>query len=87
MKSFTYEELKRGLLCCTVYKDCKNCPCFDKDTMTTASAGDVSCTSQLMAAAMNCINEMENDIMQISALAARWEYIIGLAEQSGSDCE
>ena len=73
MKEFTYGELKQGLLCCTVYKDCRNCPCFDEETMTTTSVGDTSCTMQLMAAAMNCINTMERDLAEVRALAGRWE--------------
>ena len=81
MKEFTYGELKQGLLCCTVYRDCKGCPCFDEDTMTTTSVGDVSCTMQLMAAAMNCINTMERDLADVSALAGRWEEAATAHEQ------
>ena len=73
MKEFTYGELKQGLLCCTVYRDCKGCPCFDEDTMTTTSVGDASCTMQLMAAAMNCINVMEKDLKEANKRANDWE--------------
>ena len=73
MKEFTYGELKQGLLCCTVYKDCKGCPCFDEDTMTTISVGDASCTMQLMSAAMNCINVMEKDLADANKRAEMWE--------------
>ena len=73
MKELTFGELKRGLLCCTVYKDCKGCPCFDEDTMTTTSVGDTSCTIQLMSAAMNCINVLEKDLIEANQRAAGWE--------------
>lgn len=62
MREFTLGELKQGLICCAVYRNCKGCPCFDEDKMQTCVAGDLSCTAQLMAAAFNCINTMEADI-------------------------
>lgn len=64
MKEFTFGELKQGLICCTVYKNCKGCPLFDEDTMQTTTNGDSSCTMQLMAAALNCINVMEKDLAE-----------------------
>lgn len=73
MRELSYGELKQGLMCCTLYRDCKGCPLFDEDKMQTATAGDWSCTMQLMAAAMNCINVMEKDLANITHLAGRWE--------------
>ena len=73
MKELTFGELKRGLLCCTVYRDCKGCPCFDEDTRTTTSVGDISCTMQLMSAAMNCINILEKDLKEANKRADSWE--------------
>lgn len=75
MKEFTYGELKQALVCCTVYQNCKGCPCYDEDSNTTSTAGDWSCTMQVMSAAMNCINTMERDIADIRALATRWENV------------
>jgi hypothetical protein len=75
MKEFTYGELKQGLLCCTVYRDCKGCPLFDEDKMQTATVVDYSCTTQLMAAAMNCINVMEKDIDAANKRADEWEAV------------
>lgn len=62
----TYGELKQGLLCCTVYKQCYGCPLFDADKMQTATMGDLTCTQQLMSAALNCINTMEKDLKTIN---------------------
>jgi len=73
MIELTYGELKQGLLCCTVYRDCKGCPLFDEDKMQTATAGDVSCTGQLLSAAMNCINVMEKDLDAATKRADEWE--------------
>ena len=73
MKEFTYGELKQGLICCTVYRDCKGCPLFDEDKMQTATVGDYSCTEQLMSAAMNCINVMEKDLEAANKRAEGWK--------------
>lgn len=33
MVELTYGELKQGLLCCTVYRDCTNCPLYINDDL------------------------------------------------------
>lgn len=68
MIELTYSELKRGLLCCTVYKDCTHCPLKSYD-----SNPETRCTYHLMSAAMNCINAMEKDLIDVNALVGRWE--------------
>jgi hypothetical protein len=73
MKELTFGELKQGLICCTVYRDCKGCPLFDEDNMQAANAGDITCSQQLMAAAMNCINVMEKDLAAMTKMASDWE--------------
>ena len=75
MKEFTFGELKQGLICCTVYKDCKGCPCFDEDKMQTCTIGDTTCTQQLMSAAFNCINIMEEDLAKAVKKAEGWEFL------------
>lgn len=69
MKEFTYEELKRGLICCTVYRDCTNCPLYINDDLGPQQ----DCTYKLMSAAMNCINVMEKDLVEVSKRAEDWE--------------
>ena len=66
MREFTYGELKQGLACCLIYKDCKTCPFFIK-------VDDFTCTTQLMSAAMNCINVMEKDLADANKRADDWE--------------
>lgn len=73
VKRFTFGELKQGLICCTVYRDCNGCPFFDEDKMQTVTAGDDSCTTQLMSAAFNCINVMEEDLAKMTKQAEEWE--------------
>ena len=81
IKEFTFGELKQGLLCCTVYKDCKGCPLFDEDTTQTSTVGDSSCTTQLMSAAFNCINIMEKDLEEANRRAEQWEEVATKHEQ------
>lgn len=73
MKEFTYGELKQGLMCCTVYKTCDNCPLYQGGDLGTISAGDLTCTDMLMAAAFNCINVMEKDLAEAISKAEKWE--------------
>lgn len=82
MVELTFGELKQGLLCCTVYRDCKGCPLFDEDKMQTATVGDYSCTTQLMAAAMNCINVMEKDLADANKRAETWENVATTNEKA-----
>ena len=88
MKELTFGELKQGLICCTVYKDCTGCPLYMGGDLGTASAGDLTCTDMLLSAAMNCINVMEKDLSEANQRAKSWEQtaeahereIIGLHE-------
>ena len=73
MREFTYGELKQGLICCTVYKNCTGCPLYMGGDLGTASAGDLTCTDMLLSAAMNCINVMEKDLADANKRAADWE--------------
>ena len=61
MVELTYGELKQGLLCCTVYQDCTNCPLYINDDLGPRA----DCTYTLMSAAMNCINVMEKDLIKL----------------------
>lgn len=65
----TFGELKRGLLCCTVYRDCANCPLYINDDLGPKQ----DCTYHLMSAAMNCINVMEKDLEEANKRASGWE--------------
>ena len=69
MIELTYGELKQGLLCCTVYHDCTNCPLYLNDEHDPRQ----DCTYKLMSAAMNCINIMENDLEAANRRADNWE--------------
>ena len=88
MKELTFGELKQGLICCTVYQNCADCPLYLGDDLGTASVGDLTCTDMLLTAAMNCINVMEKDLMEANQRAKNWEQtaeahereIIGLHE-------
>lgn len=88
MKELTYGELKHGLICCTVYKNCTGCPLYMGGDLGTASAGDLTCTDMLLSAAMNCINTLEKDLREANQRAKSWEQaaeahereIIGLHE-------
>lgn len=57
-------ELKQGLICCTVYKNCSGCPLY----MGPENGPHEECTYKLMSAAFNCINTMEKDL----ADAVKW---------------
>jgi hypothetical protein len=69
MIELTYGELKQGLLCCTVYRDCSGCPLYRGSEEGT----EENCTYQLMSAAMNCINVMEKDLEAAHKRAEMWE--------------
>ena len=73
MREFTYGELKQGLICCTVTRDCSNCPFYKDD--------DFSCMFQLLSASMNCINVMEKDLADANKRAANWEEVATKHEQ------
>lgn len=82
MVELTYGELKQGLLCCTVYRNCKGCPLYSGDDLGPVSAGDLTCTGMLMAAAMNCINVMEKDLEAANKRADEWEAVATTHEQT-----
>ena len=69
MIEFTYGELKQGLICCTVDRDCTNCPLYINDDLGPRA----DCTYALMSAAMNCINVMEKDLADANKRADMWE--------------
>jgi hypothetical protein len=69
MIELTFGELKQGLLCCTVYHDCTNCPLYINDDLGPQQ----DCTYKLMSAAMNCINIMEKDLADAVKRADGWE--------------
>ncbi len=69
MKEFTFGELKQGLMCCTVLRDCTYCPCYINDD----EGSEPDCTYRLMSAAMNCINVMEKDLEAANKRADGWE--------------
>ncbi len=73
MKELTFGELKQGLLCCTVYRNCSGCPLYLGGDLGTASAGELTCTGMLMSAAFNCINTMETDLAAAVKKATEWE--------------
>mgnify|MGYP003308029087 CR=1 FL=1 len=69
MVELTYGELKQGLLCCTVYRNCTDCPLYINDDLGPRA----DCTYALMSAAMNCINTMEKDLADANKRADDWE--------------
>ena len=69
MREFSFGELKQGLICCTVYRNCSGCPLY----MGHEKGPHEDCTYQLMSAAMNCINTMEKDLADAVKRAEMWE--------------
>ena len=69
MREFTFGELKQGLICCTVYRDCRACPLYRGDDL----GPEEDCTYQLISAAFNCINVMEADLTAAIKRADMWE--------------
>ena len=82
MISLTYGELKQGLICCSVYRNCTGCPLYHGDNSMSASVGDLSCSYMLMSAAMNCINVMEKDLEEANGRANAWEALATKYEQT-----
>ena len=82
MKEFTYGELKQGLICCTVYRSCAGCPLYRSGDSGLMSAGDLTCTDILLAAAMNCINVMEKDLADAEKRAESWEAAATIHERA-----
>jgi hypothetical protein len=69
----TFGELKQALICCTVYRNCDNCPLYRGGDVGSVSAGDLTCTDILMSAAWNCINVLEKDLADAVKKAEGWE--------------
>lgn len=69
MKELTFGELKQGLICCTIHRNCAGCPLYLGPDLGPKE----DCTYALMSAAFNCINTMETDIMKLSKNAKEWE--------------
>lgn len=69
MRELSFGELKQGLICCTVYRNCSGCPLY----MGPDRGPHEECTYQLMSAAMNCINVMEKDLAKAVQRAENWE--------------
>ncbi len=78
MVELTYGELKNALLCCTVYRDCTNCPLYINDDLGPQS----DCAYHLMSAAMNCINIIEKDLADANKRADKWEEAATLHEKT-----
>lgn len=69
MVELSFGELKQGLICCTVYRNCSGCPLY----MGPEKGPHEECTYQLMSAAFNCINVMEKDLADAAKRADMWE--------------
>lgn len=81
MKELTYGELKQGLTCCTIYRNCRGCPMYQGDDLGPVLEGDLTCSHLLMAAALNCINVLEKDLVDALKKAEDWEAIASKHEQ------
>lgn len=60
------DEIKKALVCCRNYHDCKKCPYLIY----------VNCISQLCEDALNLINEQEKEIEQLKAENERLEKVV-----------
>jgi hypothetical protein len=69
MVELSFGELKQGLICCTVYRNCSGCPLY----MGPEKGPHDDCTYQLMSAAFNCINTMEKDLADAVKSADMWK--------------
>ena len=78
MREFTFGELKQGLICCVVNRNCAGCPLY----MGPERGPHEECTYQLMSAAFNCINVMEKDLADAISRAERWEAVATKHEQA-----
>jgi hypothetical protein len=59
MQELSFGELKLGLACCTIYKNCAGCPLYQGGDLGPVA----DCTTKLMTAALNCIRVMETDLL------------------------
>lgn len=69
MVELSFGDLKQGLICCTVYRNCSGCPLY----MGPERGPHEECTYQLMSAALNCINVMEKDLADAVKSADMWK--------------
>jgi hypothetical protein len=69
MIELTFGDLKLGLACCTIYKNCTGCPLYRGGELGPVE----DCTNKLLTAAMNCINVLEKDLTEANKRAAMWE--------------
>lgn len=69
MKELSFCDLKQGLICCTVYRNCAGCPLY----MGPELGPKEDCTYALMSAAFNCINTMEKDFAELAASVKQGE--------------
>lgn len=82
MKELTFAEVKQGLICCTVNRNCAGCPLYIGGDINTASAGDLTCTGILMSAARACLNNFEQDLATAYKRVAEWEAVATAHEKS-----
>lgn len=59
MQELSFGDLKLGLACCTIYKNCAGCPLYQGGDLGSVA----DCTTKLMTAALNCIQVMETDLL------------------------
>lgn len=69
MVELSFGELKQGLICCTVYRNCSGCPLY----MGPELGPKEDCTLALMSAAFNCINTMERAFAELVASVKQGE--------------
>ena len=69
----TFAEVKHGLQCCVVNKNCDTCPLYQGGDLGPVSAGDLTCSQMLMGAAWNVIHTMEQDLMAAWREVDEWK--------------
>ena len=82
MKELTFAEVKQGLICCTVNRNCASCPLYIDGDINSASAGDLTCTGILMSAARACLNNFAQDLATAYKRVAEWEAVATAHEKS-----
>lgn len=82
MKELTFAEVKQGLICCTVNRNCAACPLYMGGDIGTVSAGYLTCTGILMSAARVCLNNFEQDLVTAYKRVDEWEAAATAHEKS-----
>ena len=82
MKELTFAEVKQGLICCTVNRNCDGCPLYMGGDIGAVSAGDLTCTGILMSAARVCLNNFEQDLAAAYRRVDEWEAVATLHERA-----